>query len=203
MGKPTDRANSVQLKARAREAAVLIFSRHGFEGTSVQAIADEVGVSKQTLLYHFESKEGLRDAVLDEMVDVWRAALPQLLAVLTRPDAPFEDALTDVMAFFREKPAHCRFLLQELLRTAAGDEPLAPIEPWLKVGAEFIRRAQTEGRVAADVDAEAWLVNVGTMILSTLSLLDERRPGPRPDAVIREMARIMGSSLGGRRPTGA
>jgi TetR/AcrR family transcriptional regulator len=173
-----------------------LFSRHGYEATSVQAVADEVGVSKQTLLYHFSSKEGLREAVLKEMVEVWRNVLPRLLTALTKQEAPFEEALAEVLAFFRAEPAYARFLMQELLQRVHGQHPIvADIEPWLKVGVEFLRHAQGERKVDLAVDPEAWLVNVGTLLLATLSLLDEDRPGPTSDRIVREMARIMGSSL--------
>ena len=40
-------------------AAVELFARNGFEGTSVDDIAAEAGVSKQTVYSHFGSKENL------------------------------------------------------------------------------------------------------------------------------------------------
>src|SRR5215210_5911613 len=105
MGKRSMRQDSEQLRARARAAAVRLFSQFGFEGTSVQAIADEVGISKQALLYHFSSKEGLREAALQEMVETWRAVLPRFLSVLTRPRVPFEEAFSEIVDFFRAEPA--------------------------------------------------------------------------------------------------
>jgi AcrR family transcriptional regulator len=47
---PPGQKENEQIQTRARAAAVRLFSRRGFEGTSVQAIADEVGTSKQALL---------------------------------------------------------------------------------------------------------------------------------------------------------
>jgi AcrR family transcriptional regulator len=175
---------------------VRLFSRHGYEGTSLQAIADEVQVSKQALLYHFASKEGLREAAVQQMVDLWRNVLPRLLSALTRPQAPFDEALGEVMTLFGAEPAYPRFLLQELLQgTGARHAMVADVEPWLAVAADFIRRAQGEGRVNPTVDPEAWLINAATLILATLALLDGPRGGPGPERVVREMARMIGSSL--------
>ena len=59
------------------------------------------------------------------------------------------------------------------------------------------RRAQSEGKVGSGVDPEAWLVNTGTLILATLSLIDAPRTGGHPEAdrVVREMARMIRTSL--------
>jgi TetR/AcrR family transcriptional regulator len=194
MSKPS--AESPSLRQRALAAAVRLFARHGFEGTALQAIADEVGVSKQALLYHFSSKEGLREAALKDMVELWRNVLPRLLSTLTRTDATFEEALGELLTLFRAEPAYLRFLLQELLQGTSAPHPmLADVEPWLAVAADFLRRAQGEGRVNPAVDPEAWLINAATLILATLALLDSPRGGPPPDRVVREMARMIGSSL--------
>ena len=44
------------------------FAHRGFGATSLDALAEQLGVRKQTILYHFGSKEGLLDAVIDRAV---------------------------------------------------------------------------------------------------------------------------------------
>ena len=203
MTKTPARQDTERFRKRARAAAVRLFARHGFEGTSVQAIANELGVSKQALLYHFSSKEGLRKAAFEEMVGIWRNVLPRLLTALTREESAFEEVLNEMVDFSRGEPAYARFLMQELLAGSGGTHPiLQNVDPWLQVAADLIRRAQSEGKVHPGVDPESWLINTGTLILSTLSLVDAPRTGGQPDAarVVREMARIIGTSLVGRPP---
>jgi TetR/AcrR family transcriptional regulator len=198
--KPSDS----DLPMRARVAAVRLFARHGYEGTSVQEIADEVGVTKQALLYHFASKEGIRAAALAEMVSVWRNVLPRLLSALTRhsgagqPEDAIENALGELVEFARAEPAYPRFIMQELLRPDAATHPiLHDIEPWVKVAADLIRNGQAEGKVDPEVDPESWIVNLGTSLLATLCLLDEDAVPGKPSAkrLLREMARITRTSL--------
>jgi TetR/AcrR family transcriptional regulator len=192
------------IRKRSRAAAVRLFSQFGFEGTSVQAIADEVGISKQALLYHFSSKEGLREAALEEMVETWRAVLPRFLAVLTRPQVPFEEAFAEIVGFFRAEPAYPRFLMQVLLQPQGGGRSVVDdVEPWLKMAGDFIRRAQKDGLVDPVVDPEAWIMETGILILASLALLRDSPPGDVPDQnrLLREMARIAGSSLVGSRKT--
>jgi AcrR family transcriptional regulator len=175
---------------------VRLFARHGFDGTSVQAIADEVGASKQAVLYHFASKEGLRQAVLEDLVQTWRNVLPRFLAALTRPEGSFEEALAEIVKAFRAEPAAVRFLMQELL-SGASHPVLDNVDSWLGFAAEFIRRAQDEGTVDGSVDPESWVVTAGTLILATLSFVDSgrRRRVPGEDRLLRELARTLGSSL--------
>lgn len=53
-------------KAHIIGVARELFARDGFLATSVQDIADTVGSSKATVLYHFPSKDALLDAVLED-----------------------------------------------------------------------------------------------------------------------------------------
>jgi TetR/AcrR family transcriptional regulator len=190
-----------EFQARARTVAVRLFARHGFEGTSVQQIADELGVSKQALLYHFDTKDRLRSAALEEMVAVWSKALPGVLAAVSRPDAPVEGGLMELVAFSRAEPAYARFLLHELLQPAAARHPiLKDVASWLKVAADYLRGEQAQGRVDAGVDPEAWLINLGTLVLATLALSqDGVADQPSPERIVRELARIVSTSLRGPR----
>ena len=49
---------------RIRAAALDLFSRHGVAGTSLQMIADALGVTKAAVYYHFRTKDEIVRAVL-------------------------------------------------------------------------------------------------------------------------------------------
>ncbi|MBT3700025.1 MAG: TetR/AcrR family transcriptional regulator [Alphaproteobacteria bacterium] len=51
------------------DVAARIFSKHGFDGTSIRDIAKEVGVQPSSLYYFFKSKEDLFEAVYEKGVD--------------------------------------------------------------------------------------------------------------------------------------
>ena len=202
VAKRAPRKDPDEFQARARAMAVRLFARHGFEGTSVQQIADELGVSKQALLYHFASKDRLRDAALEEMVAVWKRALPGVLAAVSRPDAPVEGALMELVEFARAEPAYARFLLHELLQPARARHPvLKDVGSWLQLAADYLREEQAQGRVDAGVDPEAWLINLGTRVVATLALSQDgaARDQPSPERIVRELARIVSVSLRGPR----
>lgn len=54
---------------RVLEAALDLFSEHGFAGTSLQDIADRLGVTKAAVYYHFRSKDDLLLALVEPAID--------------------------------------------------------------------------------------------------------------------------------------
>ena len=80
------------------DRAAALFARHGFAGTSVQQVADAVGLSKAGLLHHFPNKDALHTAVTaqaDELISQVLAASQRRPAGLARDRAAIE-ALVDV-----------------------------------------------------------------------------------------------------------
>ncbi|MEV8546535.1 helix-turn-helix domain-containing protein [Streptomyces sp. NPDC051572] len=56
-------------RARLREAALELFAEHGFEATSTRAVAAAAGLSPALVTRHFGSKQGLREAVDEYVLD--------------------------------------------------------------------------------------------------------------------------------------
>ncbi len=50
------------------DTAVRHFARHGYRNTSVGAIAQDVGISTAAVFWHFDTKEGLLQAILDDAI---------------------------------------------------------------------------------------------------------------------------------------
>jgi AcrR family transcriptional regulator len=61
-GYPTD------TRQRLLDVAVALISRHGFAGTSLQMIADELGFSKAAIYHHFRTRDQLLVAVMEPML---------------------------------------------------------------------------------------------------------------------------------------
>ncbi|GIZ11225.1 TetR/AcrR family transcriptional regulator [Pseudomonas sp. NCCP-436] len=92
-GRPKDPA-----KRRAiLDAAKTLFLRHGYEGSSMDAIAAEAGVSKLTVYSHFTDKETLFSAAIKAKC---QEQLPELLFQLPEEEAPLENQLIDIARGF-------------------------------------------------------------------------------------------------------
>jgi AcrR family transcriptional regulator len=69
----TERAPARAPRGAARErvvrGAVTLFARHGVEGTSLQMIADELGVTKAAVYHQFKTKEDIVLAVVRPLFD--------------------------------------------------------------------------------------------------------------------------------------
>ena len=71
------------------ETAGELFAAHGFEGTSVRAIAEKTGANVASINYHFGSKENLYTEVMHYVVYRGRSVTPSVVAAAdARLDTP-------------------------------------------------------------------------------------------------------------------
>ncbi|MCA0144541.1 TetR/AcrR family transcriptional regulator [Blastococcus sp. LR1] len=68
------------------DRAAALFARQGFAKTSIQDIADAVGLSKAGLLHHFPSKDALREAVIAQVATVADRVLDTVRHLPAGPD---------------------------------------------------------------------------------------------------------------------
>ena len=82
-GVPLD-ATSADTKTRILDAAEELFTRHGFEATSLRSLTAAAGVDLAAVNYHFGSKEVLFQAVLTRRLDPMNQERIELLEALER-----------------------------------------------------------------------------------------------------------------------
>ena len=142
---------SIELPTRQRilESALDLFGTRGVDGVSLDEIAREVGVRKQTVLYWFPSKDELVDAVLEtvaaELVLVIEAA------VRSSSEDPLDRVDAVVRAVFR--PAVRRPALLGLVREmsrlpeAQADRLRTMLQPLIDRCVEYISLEMDKGRL--------------------------------------------------------
>ncbi len=202
---PARLAELVDMRQRMLAVATRLFAAHGFDGTTLQDVADAVGVSKPAVIHHFASKEALRAAALDALLDHWKQTLPRLLLAATATDDRFDSLIGELLRFFSSEPDRARLVLRELL-----DRPYemgrlmgGAVRPWLAAIAAYVERGQERGRHHADADPEAYVLHVLSFAIAAIAsrdvlagALDQGPRGESPEARYeRELVRMTRASL--------
>ena len=171
-------ASDIDVAEAILDAATRLFARGGYDGTSLQAIADEVGVRKPSLLYHYPSKDELRLAVLRRVFARWNDVLPRILQAATTGEDRFEGLVGEVVGFFAEEPNRARLILREMLDRP--DELSAQMQqyvaPWITIVTDYIERGRESGTLRSDVDPLAYVLHVIQMIVGGIATADVMAP---------------------------
>ena len=64
-------------KQRILDAALDMFSQFGYAGTNIRELTASLGLAKSGMYKHFESKEAIWDALLDQMITYYGEHLAQ------------------------------------------------------------------------------------------------------------------------------
>lgn len=148
--------------------AMRLFAARGFEATPLQDIADAVGIRKPSLLYHFPSKIALRHGVFEKIASHWNEALPRLLMAATSGQGQFDAVVQEMVAFFTEDPDRAKMIIREILDRPEETKALlvTHVRSWVAIVCDYIRKGQAQGRVYADVDPEAYVLQVINLVIA-------------------------------------
>lgn len=114
VGRP--KAPRGQGRDRVVAAALELFSERGVSGTSLQMIADRLGIGKAGVYYQFKTKEGIIEAVLAPAFEQMRSIIRDAEASLSQQEAAIVGlsglvvAQREVVAALSHDPEVGRFL---------------------------------------------------------------------------------------------
>ena len=131
---------------RILRAAEAVFAEAGFNGATMQAIAEAAKLPKANLHYYFGTKEGLYRALLNRVLDGWVDAFDHFQPDREPADA-FADYVRDKMRFTRQRPMASKVFANEIIHGAQQvseylktklrhrvDEKAAVITGWVQAG---------------------------------------------------------------------
>lgn len=136
-------------RAAILEAALDVFSQHGFRGTTLDQIAKAAGLSKPNLLYYFPSKDAVHAALLSRLLDTW---LDPLHAI-----DPLGDPVEEILAYMLRKlemsrifPRESRLFANEIVQGAPHllDSIQGPLKTLVDEKAALIDRWADAGKLA-------------------------------------------------------
>lgn len=121
---PAGKASRIQQRNRKRilEAALDVFSKHGFRGATLDQIAEQCGMSKPNIIYYFSSKEAIHTTLLNRLMDEWTATFMQI----DPSGAPLEEIMRYVhrkLEMSREYPRESRLFANEIIQGAPHMAP--------------------------------------------------------------------------------
>ena len=147
MTKPRTKIQTRNINA-ILEAALDVFSQHGFRGATVDQIAEAAGLSKPNLLYYFPSKEAVHSALLSQLLRTWLDPLQAL-----NPDG---DPRSEIIGYVRRKlelsrsfPRESRLFANEVLQGAPRirDSIEGELKTLVEEKAAVLTRWMDEGRI--------------------------------------------------------
>ncbi|MCX7560356.1 TetR family transcriptional regulator C-terminal domain-containing protein [Sulfitobacter sp. F26204] len=128
------------------DAALEVFSRHGFRGATLDQIATQAGLSKPNILYYFGGKEDIHLTLLSQLMETWLDPLVEMNAA----GDPVEEILNYVqrkLDMAQQLPRESRLFAGEILQGAPRmrpelesklkplfDEKCAVIQSWIQQG---------------------------------------------------------------------
>lgn len=129
-------------------AAMDAFGTRGYGGTSLDDLASDLGIRKQTILYWFPSKEVLLTAVVDRCAD---EVTRRLVGALEGAGDGFGRVEAMVRAMFRLAARHPSMLgfLREVTRLGppASTRLLARLEPLIDQASGYLEAEMDAGRM--------------------------------------------------------
>lgn len=152
---PVASRNTTDAVSRILRAAEALFSRHGYDGVSMNAIALQAGVSKANVFHHFSSKQALYLAVLRAACRDSAEHLQQLDATSGTLPKRLGDYAENQLKHMLEQGRVTRLVLRELLKDGEqqGRELAEKVfgDNFARL-VEILRAGQARGELRADID---------------------------------------------------
>ena len=126
------------------------FSDKGYRGASIRDITRDAGVNLGAVTYHFGSKEGLYNAVLEETLRPFRDVLTETAQAADKPLDGISDLLRVFFEYLIDHPEIPRLMLQTMVSEM---DPPPPVKEAMQgnIGllAGLIARGQADGSIRA------------------------------------------------------
>ncbi len=170
-------ASSTQdTKSLIIDVALKQFANNGFSGTSLNDIAEEVGIKKPSILHHFSSKEALYRAVLLEEFSDWIALMSDAIAKNVNGWDQVEQLLRAAFTFFEQHPYFVRIARREALDPDSlfSTELGAALKPLVDQGAAYLQSEMDAGRLKVYDPRQLLITGYGASLsyLSDASLVN-------------------------------
>ena len=156
-----EQKKSTQKRNQLLNAALDVFSQYGFNGASLDEIAQLADMHKSNIFYYYENKEALYVEVLTTVLQKWLAPLQTLEAELEPTEALTHYLMTKI-EIAKTQPKASKLFALEIIQGAPHLLPIlkGPIKKLFKRKAKVILNWQEQGKISKDIDAELLIINI-------------------------------------------
>jgi AcrR family transcriptional regulator len=154
--------------------AVDVFNRHGFEATSMNVLADNLGITKSAIYHHVPSKGDLLRLALDRALDGLEGVLKEPRASKGRADDRLEYVLRRTVDVMVDELPFVTLLLRVRGNTEIERVAMTRRRKFTARVTRLVKTASTEGSIRNDIDPAV----TSRMLFGTVnSIVDWYRPG--------------------------
>jgi TetR/AcrR family transcriptional regulator len=186
---------------RILDAALSSFGSRGYEATSLDALAESLGVRKQSILYWFPSKEALLEALIDRSATELATALEDSLASAGTGWARVEAVVRSVFRLAARRP-ELLGLLREVGRLGppSATRLMLVLEPLVQRASGFLEDEMDAGHMRRHEPRLLLLAIYSTVVgmITEVEVLKALGEEPTPRSLVRrrqEILRLLRSAL--------
>ena len=156
-----EQKKSTQKRNQLLNAALDVFSQYGFNGASLDEIAQLADMHKSNIFYYYENKESLYVEVLTTVMQKWLAPL-QILEVELEPTEALTHYLMQKIESSKDQPKASRLFALEIIQGAPHILPIlkGPLKKLFKRKNKVIETWQEQGKLSKEIDAELLIINI-------------------------------------------
>lgn len=114
------RSNHRNVRQLIRHAAIELFSRNGFSGTSTRELCSVAGITKPALYHYFPTKEELFRGIVREALDEYKEGMQRASSLAGTAEQRLVEVVWNDFKFTRQQPE----LLLLLYRVVFAAEPV-------------------------------------------------------------------------------
>jgi AcrR family transcriptional regulator len=200
-GQELKQERAFQTRAQVLTAAAELLSAKGYRNTSMQDVADRVGMTKGAVYFHFRSKEALAVAVVQHHYGQWPNVAEHIRAGGLGPMDTIEELLNRATTAFQKDPVMQAGARLQLERPLIDAEVPQPYVDWTTLLTRLFAEAEAAGELRAGVTPEAAARTVIAAVFGMQHISDTLTHRADLDARWGETREILFHSLRGGQPS--
>ncbi len=139
------------------EGAARVFQRLGYPQTTLEDVANEVGINRATLYYYVGTKEELLVSLLHQPIESLRTGLEEIVARDLSTSEKLTEGLRAYVTAMEQRPELFIFVGENIHKVMSGPEAndiQANADRWGRLMAKVIAEGQRTGEFRDDVDPQ-------------------------------------------------